>query len=94
MTTRDHDVKIGSIAPFGLRLHPDLKARIDDAARRNGRSLNAEIAARLEASLDGDDDVASAGAAKRLLRSGIGDDLEKRVAQLESRMAALETSDE
>lgn len=31
---------------------PDLKARIEEAAAENGRSLNAEIVARLEQSLD------------------------------------------
>ncbi|WP_295539216.1 Arc family DNA-binding protein [uncultured Pseudacidovorax sp.] len=38
------------IAPFGLRLQPELKERVEAAARANGRSMNAEIAARLEAS--------------------------------------------
>lgn len=37
-----------NIAPFGLRMQPDLKARVEAEARRNQRSLNAEIVARLE----------------------------------------------
>src|SRR4051812_27210298 len=44
--------KIGNIAPFGLRMLPDLKARIEEAAAESGRSLNAEIVARLEQSFD------------------------------------------
>ena len=39
-----------NINPFGLRLQPELKARLEEAAKHNKRSLNAEISARLEAS--------------------------------------------
>ncbi|TDX88473.1 Arc-like DNA binding dprotein [Neorhizobium sp. R1-B] len=42
--------KIGSIAPFGLRMLPELKQRVEAAAQENNRSMNAEIVARLEAS--------------------------------------------
>lgn len=38
------------IAPFGLRMPPELKASIEEAAVKNGRSINAEIIARLQAS--------------------------------------------
>ncbi len=41
-----------NINPFGLRLQPELKARLEEAAKQNKRSLNAEISARLEASFD------------------------------------------
>lgn len=37
-----------NINPFGLRMQPDLKAKVEEAAARNHRSLNAEIVARLE----------------------------------------------
>lgn len=40
------------IAPFGLRLPPDLKGRVQQAASESNRSLNAEIIARLEASFE------------------------------------------
>lgn len=40
-----------NINPFGLRMQPDLRAQIEEAAARNHRSLNAEIVARLEESL-------------------------------------------
>jgi len=41
---------ISLIAPFALRLHPGLKARVDEEASRNQRSVNAEIAHRVERS--------------------------------------------
>lgn len=40
----------GQIAPFGLRMLPELKEKIEQAARESGRSMNAEIVARLEES--------------------------------------------
>jgi hypothetical protein len=36
------------IPPFGLRLPPDLKEKVQAAAKANNRSMNAEIAVRLE----------------------------------------------
>ena len=41
-----------NINPFGLRLQPELKSVLEDAAEKNKRSLNAEIVARLEASVE------------------------------------------
>lgn len=35
--------------PYGLRMPPDLKARVKAAAEANNRSMNAEIVAALEA---------------------------------------------
>ncbi|KFL28189.1 hypothetical protein JP74_02995 [Devosia sp. 17-2-E-8] len=43
---------------FKLRLPPELKASLEDAARRNNRSINAEIVNRLEASSMADDRLA------------------------------------
>ncbi|WP_104492730.1 Arc family DNA-binding protein [Paracoccus denitrificans] len=34
--------------PYGLRMPPDLKARVKAAAEANNRSMNAEIVSRLE----------------------------------------------
>lgn len=42
--------RISAIPPFGLRMLPELRRQIEEAAALNGRSLNAEIVARLEAS--------------------------------------------
>lgn len=43
-----HEEPMRNINPFGLRLQPELKAKLEEAARQNKRSLNAEISARLE----------------------------------------------
>lgn len=40
------------IAPFGLRMSAELKIRLEEVAKANGRSLNTELIARLTASLD------------------------------------------
>lgn len=41
----------GQIAPFGLRMLPELREKVEAAARESGRSMNAEIVARLEGSM-------------------------------------------
>lgn len=41
-----------NITPFGLRMQPELRDRIAEAARRNSRSMNSEIVHRLEGGLD------------------------------------------
>lgn len=43
---------VGSIPPFGLRMQPELKSVLEQAAKDNARSLNAEIISRLEDSLE------------------------------------------
>lgn len=40
----------GHITPFGLRMQPELKERLERAAHKAGRSLNAEVVDRLERS--------------------------------------------
>lgn len=42
----------GHINPFGLRMQPELRARLEEAAAEAGRSLNAEIIGRLEESFE------------------------------------------
>lgn len=44
------DEPMRNINPFGLRLQPNLKARLEASAKENKRSLNAEISSRLEES--------------------------------------------
>lgn len=55
----------GHINPFGLRMQPELRARLEAAATESGRSLNAEIVDRLEASfrrsIDDDEIIAKVG---------------------------------
>ncbi|TPW27798.1 Arc family DNA-binding protein [Martelella alba] len=43
---------LANIAPFGLRMQPELKEKIKQAAEDNGRSMNAEIVQRLEDSFE------------------------------------------
>ena len=52
---KSDDLKVANITPFGLRLQPEFKRRVEEAARTSGNSLNAEIAQRLEASLVADE---------------------------------------
>ena len=40
------------IVPLGLRMPPEIKEQIEAAAKANGRSMNAEIVARLQASFE------------------------------------------
>ena len=47
----------GSLAPFGLRMLPGLKERIEEAARASGRSMNAEIVGRLQKSFETESEV-------------------------------------
>ncbi|HQS59956.1 MAG: hypothetical protein B7Y56_03365 [Gallionellales bacterium 35-53-114] len=44
--------KMADIAPFGLRMQTEIKAKLEREAKINGRSLNAEIVSRLQISLD------------------------------------------
>lgn len=44
---------VSSIPPFGVRMQPALKEALDREAKANARSLNAEVVARLEESLQG-----------------------------------------
>lgn len=93
MKKSDDETRIANIVPFGLRLQPDLKRRVEEAAKRNNRSLNAEIALRLEMSLTNEEamaDAKSKAAARNLLHSGISIDLERRVEELERRLDALD----
>lgn len=45
--------KIGNVAPFGLRMLPHLKTRLEASAEARGVSLNSEIVQRLEETFDG-----------------------------------------
>ena len=41
-------MKVRDIAPYGVRMPADLKDKLQDMAKRNGRSLNSEIVRILE----------------------------------------------
>lgn len=52
MSDKKPDEKlVRGINPFGLRMLPELKTLLEDAARKSGRSLNQEIVDRLAQSL-------------------------------------------
>ncbi|MEE7478413.1 Arc family DNA-binding protein [Methylobacterium hispanicum] len=57
--------RISAIPPFGLRMLPDLRRRVEEAAAENGRSLNAEIVNRLERSFLGNKLLAAAGGSEK-----------------------------
>lgn len=40
------------VAPFGLRMQPELKKQVEESATANGRSINAEIVTRLKSSFE------------------------------------------
>ena len=45
----------GQIPPFGLRLQPFLKQKIEESSKRNCRSQNMEIHVRLERSFEAEE---------------------------------------
>lgn len=53
LTPKSTRAPTSNIAPFGLRMQPDLRFKLEGAAAAAGRSLNAEIVSRLERSFDG-----------------------------------------
>lgn len=82
----DDREKVANIVPFGLRMQPDLKRRVEEAARANGRSLNAEITHRLEISLRDNNGAASFAWAKAAKANAVQieiEDLKRRVLKLE-----------
>ncbi len=58
------------INPYPIRLPQSLRERLEAVAKANGRSLNAEMLLRLEASLDGQDGFV------------VNDDLEARMREI------------
>ncbi|WP_280113766.1 Arc family DNA-binding protein [Aliihoeflea sp. 2WW] len=80
---KSDDKKVANITPFGLRLQPDLKRRVEEAARASGNSLNAEIAMRLEASFAKDDSRQGTDDQVNALRSEV-DELREDVRGLRS----------
>lgn len=60
----------GQIAPLGLRMLPQMRERIEQAARESGHSLNAEIVHRLAQTLG--EDFAAEQPALALMREQTG----------------------
>ncbi|RSM31727.1 hypothetical protein C5B78_04515 [Aeromonas salmonicida] len=49
-------MKVSNIAPFGVRMPPDLKKRLEASAKKNSRSLNAEVVYWLQQAMDEQDE--------------------------------------
>ena len=79
----------GHIAPFGLRMQPDLRAHLESAAVANGRSLNAEITARLEQSLTQEQQLPSAVMVDMIAMT---DRLNRMTAEMDKTQARLEAA--
>lgn len=98
MKSSDPERKVASIAPFGLRMQPELKQQIEEQARANGRSLNAEIVWRLEQSLaseaDGQSWIKTAKAVSTKVPDPVErlDALEQQVRELMEAVKALQQS--
>ena len=75
------------IAPFGVRIPPELKDRVSLSAEKNNRSMNAEIIHRLEGSfagdllVDKDDDTGALIAVPLSPAGGMTNDAAKEVAE-------------
>ena len=53
-------MKARDISPVGVRMQPELRDRLAEAAAANNRSLSAEIVARVEKSFEAADEWANA----------------------------------
>lgn len=78
------------IPPFGLRLQPALKERLEEAARAANRSMNAELTARLEASFTLEQRIAELTAEMRRL---IEEDTSFGVQRLRGKLAETERNE-
>lgn len=84
-------VPVSTIVPFGLRLQPELKAALEASASQNGRSLNAEIASRLEDSLHSRASLDSVDAIAKKAFKTIGE-LSDRLTALEEAASAAKSA--
>ena len=56
-----------------IRLSPELKAMIDESAKANNRTLNAEITTRLEETFSGNGDYPSEDKLRQIIREELKD---------------------
>lgn len=75
----------GQIAPFGLRMMPELREKIEEAARQSGRSMNAEVVARIEASFSMEEEAFKDGFDLQSLK--------REVARLKDALEAAQRAD-
>jgi predicted transcriptional regulator len=86
------------IAPFGVRMSPELKERVSLAAKANNRSMNAEIVATLEAAYPSDrwDQLTAQimkAVTERAPREVFADDLEEQIRKKLDELLGPSTSD-
>jgi hypothetical protein len=74
-----------------VRLSEALRRQMEDAAARNGRSMNAEIVARLQSSVQKNQDAVTELA--KMLLDSVSDDVRHRMIQLMSQ-TAMEAHDQ
>ena len=83
-------MKVSHIPPFGVRMPPDLKEKIDMASKQSGRSMNAEIVYRLQKSFYASPDTsvneAEPNVSDRQIQSSSGD---KKLKGLLARMMEI-----
>lgn len=72
----------GHINPFGLRMQPDLREQLESAASESGRSLNAEIVARLEASFEPHVSTSDTKQVRALIQAALTDLYENGMIEL------------
>ncbi|EEP9552820.1 Arc family DNA-binding protein [Salmonella enterica] len=77
------------IAPLGVRIPDDLKEKIQDQAKANGRSMNAEIVQILEESIGGSGPQISAIYEKQIEALSTEVQVLKRYIEVQKRYSAL-----
>ncbi|ELZ9356967.1 Arc family DNA-binding protein [Citrobacter freundii] len=80
------------IAPFGLRMPEDLKGKIAERAKSNGRSMNAEIVQILQDAIDleiSEQEDAKLDAQFMKNRKGLPDSYQEALASFDSRVTQL-----
>lgn len=75
-----------------LRISVSLRQRIEEAAKRNNRTMNGEITARLEQSFQVEEVQSGMDATRRILQWGLPDEMTNadRILELETRLVRLE----
>ncbi|MGL6392547.1 Arc family DNA-binding protein [Aeromonas veronii] len=59
-------MKVSNIAPFGVRMPPELKQQLEKSAKKNSRSLNAEVVYWLQKAMDEQSSVDMLGSARQM----------------------------
>lgn len=76
-----------SIAPFGVRMPPELKAQIEQSAKDNGRSINAEVVHRLEESIASEETLELDNAPASKEQNSLAEEALERIKHIEKILA-------